>query len=98
MSSRRRISNMKLALISTAATLVLAFIFPITALADINSTATINAGGNFNFDAGTNVASGGDISFSGTSITFVGTAKGGALTAVGLVGSAGFTSATPTIL
>lgn len=46
------------------------------AFADISGTATLSAGGNFSFDRGTNVASGGDISFSGTSVSFVGSAKG----------------------
>jgi uncharacterized protein (TIGR03437 family) len=74
---------MKLTQIHSSATLVLAVLFPMAAFADINSTATVNAGGNFNFDTGTNVSSGGDISFTGTNITFVGSAKGGNLGALG---------------
>jgi uncharacterized protein (TIGR03437 family) len=58
-------------------------LFPVAAFADISGTATVNAGSNFSLDNGTNVSSGGDISFTGTSLTFVGSAKGGSLAALG---------------
>lgn len=53
----------------------LAAALPIGALADISGNATLNAGSSFNFDKGT--VSAGDITFTGTSITFQGSAKGG---------------------
>jgi len=70
--------------------LLAAALLPAAALADINSTATVNAGQNFNFDSGAVVSSGGDIQFTGSQITFVGSAKGGSLAALGISGSAGF--------
>jgi len=73
-------------------------LFPVAAFADINSTATVNAGSNFSLDNGTNVSSGGDISFTGTSLTYVGIAKGGSLAALGLSGTSGFATVTQTIL
>ncbi len=55
----------------------LAFLaFPIAAVADVNGNATISVGGNFSLDQGTNVATGGDISFTGTSITLSATRRG----------------------
>ncbi len=71
---------------------VLALLLPVAAFADISGTATVNAGGNFNLDAGTNVASGGDISFTGTNLTFVGSAKGGSLAALGISGATAYAS------
>jgi uncharacterized protein (TIGR03437 family) len=53
----------------------MALAFPITALADITSTATLNSGQSFSFDSGTTVSSG-DIGFTGSSITFEGSAIG----------------------
>jgi uncharacterized protein (TIGR03437 family) len=67
---------MKLALFRPLATVVLAFTYPLAILADINSNATLNTGQNFNFDSGLVASSGGDIQFTGTSITFQGSAKG----------------------
>jgi hypothetical protein len=52
-------------------------------LADITSNATVSASGAFSFDSGANVASGGDITFTGSSITFQGAAKGLNLGALG---------------
>jgi uncharacterized protein (TIGR03437 family) len=66
------------------------------ALADLNGSATIAAGGSFSLDTGTNVASGGDISFTGTSITFAGNAKG--IVLKGFTGSALYPNVTETIL
>ncbi len=58
------------------------------ALADISGSATLAAGSGLNLDTGaTTTGAGGDIVFTGTSITFQGTAKGANL---GNVGSAGF--------
>ncbi|HWZ32806.1 MAG TPA: hypothetical protein VNX18_15800 [Bryobacteraceae bacterium] len=64
---------------------ILALGIPLAALADITGTPTLSAGSSFNFDTGT-TTSPGDITFTGTSITFQGSAKGGVLP--------GFTGAT----
>jgi hypothetical protein len=85
---------MKLTQIRSAAQLVLAVVFPIAALADISGTATVNAGTDFNFDTGTNVATHGDISFTGTSITFEGSAQGGTLALLGQSGATAFAAVT----
>jgi uncharacterized protein (TIGR03437 family) len=77
---------------------VLALLLPVAAFADISGTATVNAGGNFNLDAGTNVASGGDISFTGTNLTFVGSAKGGSLAALGISGATAYAGISQTEL
>src|ERR1035438_2200544 len=55
---------------------VLALAFPIAALADVSNTVTISSGQHYSFDTGTAGTSGGDIIFTGTSITFVGSAAG----------------------
>ena len=68
----------------------LAVLLPVAALADVSGTATVNAGGSYNLDSGANVSSGGDISFSATGLTFVGSAKGGSLAALGVSGAAAF--------
>ena len=53
----------------------LAFFIALAAWADIvDQNATVNAGGGFNFDTGKNGL--GDITFTGSSITFTGSAKG----------------------
>src|SRR5579871_1123149 len=54
---------------------ILAIAFPLAALADItNQNATLSANTNLNLDTGATAASGGDIRFTGTSITLVGAA------------------------
>jgi uncharacterized protein (TIGR03437 family) len=74
----------------------LAFLLPIAALADINSTATLSVGQSLNLDTGaTNTSGSGDITFTGTSLTFIGAAKGGALPAALGSGQATFDSITP---
>ena len=55
---------------------VLALAFPVAALADVTGTPTISSGSDFSFDNGTSTSTGGDIKFTGTSITFVGSATG----------------------
>jgi uncharacterized protein (TIGR03437 family) len=55
---------------------VLALALPVTILADATGTPTISSGSDFSFDNGTSSSSGGDIKFTGTSITFVGSAGG----------------------
>jgi uncharacterized protein (TIGR03437 family) len=61
-----------------------AFLLPVAALADINSTATLSVGQSLDLDTGTTNTSGtGDITFTGTSITFIGSAKGGSLSLIG---------------
>jgi len=54
---------------------VLALTFPVVALADVTGTPTLSAGSNLNLDTGATATSGGDISWNGTSITVVGSAK-----------------------
>jgi len=76
---------------------ILALGLPLAALADITGTAILSAGSGFSFDSGATTSSG-DITFTGTSITFQGSAKGGSLTILGFTGSSGYASATPTIL
>jgi uncharacterized protein (TIGR03437 family) len=49
---------------------------PMAALADVSNTVTLSSGQHYSFDTGTASSSGGDIAFSGTSITFVGSAGG----------------------
>src|SRR5579872_1144381 len=68
---RRRIS-----MIRSISTAILALSLAGAALADISGNATVNAGSSFNFDKGANGS--GDITFTGSSITFQGTAKGAA--------------------
>ena len=89
---------MKSTLLRRTAVAVLAFAFPIAALADISGTQTLNSGQNFNFDSGTVVASGGDVQFTGAALNFVGSAKGGSLAALGLSGASGYAAVTSTIL
>jgi uncharacterized protein (TIGR03437 family) len=69
-------------------------LFPAGAFADISGTATISTGGSFSLDKGTNVSSSGDISFSGAGLTFVGSAKGGSLAALGVSGASAYASIT----
>jgi uncharacterized protein (TIGR03437 family) len=54
----------------------LALAFPVAALADVQGTPTISSGSDYSFDTGTASSSGGDVKFTGTSITFVGSATG----------------------
>ncbi|HTQ54887.1 MAG TPA: hypothetical protein VMI94_10525 [Bryobacteraceae bacterium] len=70
-----------------AALVVAALSFPMVARADLNGTATLPAGSTLNLDTGATGTSGGDLSFTGASITFQSTAKGQNL---GDLGSAGF--------
>ncbi|HLX42014.1 MAG TPA: hypothetical protein VKR43_01200 [Bryobacteraceae bacterium] len=74
----------------------LALTLPMVAWADITSTATVNAGSKFSFDTGAVVTSGGDITFTGTSITFVGSAKGAVIP--GFSGSANYNQITLSLL
>lgn len=89
---------MKSTLFRRAAVAVLAFAFPIAALADISGTATLAANTALNLDTGATASSGGDILWTGTGITFQGTAKGGSLAALGLSGASGFSTVTQAIL
>jgi len=66
------------------------------ALADVSNTLTLTSGQHYNFDTGTTSTSGGDINFTGTSITFVGSAQGS--TELGASGSAGYSTLTSQIL
>jgi len=74
-----------------------AFLLPVAALADINSTATLSVGQSLNLDTGTTNTSGtGDITFTGTSITFIGNAKGGVIP--GFTGTTSFGQLTQSLL
>ncbi|HWY48489.1 MAG TPA: hypothetical protein VNX70_13975 [Bryobacteraceae bacterium] len=93
--------NIKLTrnLATLTAIAVVTFILPGAALADINSNATLSVGQSLNLDTGaTNTSGSGDITFTGTSITFIGAAKGGALPAAFGAGQATFMSITQTQL
>jgi len=68
------------------------------AWADVSGTQTLQANTNFSFDTGATVASGGDVAWTGSQLSFVGSAKGGSLAALGLSGTSGFTSATQAVL
>jgi uncharacterized protein (TIGR03437 family) len=76
-------------------TVLLALTLSTVAWASNNGTATLNAGQNFSFDSGSVVSSGGDITFTGTSITLVGTAS---INSEGAIGSTGFSGITQQIL
>ena len=59
---------------------VMAFMLPCAARADINSSVTLSVGQSLSLDTGATSTSGsGDITFTGTSITYIGAAKGGVL-------------------
>jgi uncharacterized protein (TIGR03437 family) len=62
--------------LSSTAVAFLALAFPMAVLADVSNTVTLSSGQHFSFDTGTAGTSGGDIAFTGTSITFVGNAAG----------------------
>jgi uncharacterized protein (TIGR03437 family) len=70
---------------------VLAFIFPMAALADVTGTTTLQSGQHFGLDAGTTSSSGGDLAFTGTSITLQGTATAYAAGALGASDYSAFT-------
>ena len=89
---------MKSTLLRRTAVAVLAFAFPIAALADISNTVTLAANTALNLDTGATASSGGDILWTGSSITFQGAAKGGSLALLGLSGASGFSSVTLVIL
>lgn len=61
----------------TLAALAVTLAFPAGALADLNSTATLSVGSTLSLDTGTISTTGGDIEFTGTTITFQGSAQGG---------------------
>jgi len=73
---------------------VLALMLPVAALADINASAVLSVGESISLDTGaTNTSGTGDLTFSGTSLTFIGSAKGGSLALLGS-GQATFNSLT----
>ncbi|MGD0437984.1 MAG: hypothetical protein ABSB86_16095, partial [Bryobacteraceae bacterium] len=80
------------------ALVVVAFILPVSALADItNANATLSVGQTLSLDTGAISSSGaGDITFTGTSITFVGSAAGGVIP--GTAGQKGYSAITLVIL
>jgi hypothetical protein len=60
-----------------------AILLPVALRADLTGTVTLQSGSTFSFDTGATAASGGDILFTGTNITFQGSATGYSFTAVG---------------
>ena len=85
---RKRLSGSSIA--------VLALVFPIAALADVSNTLTLSSGQHYSFDTGTTSTSGGDLAFTGTSITPQGTAQFS--TELGASGAAGYSTLTSQIL
>lgn len=76
---------------------VAASVLPVAALADISGTVTLNVGEGVKLDTGATTTSGdGDLAFTGNSITFQGSAKGGVLP--GATGAAVFSSITEAFL
>ncbi len=86
---------MKQTLCSRIARTVLALAFPIAALADLNQTTTLPANTALNLDTGVTSGSGGDILWSGSSVTPQGKAKAAVF---GNVGAAGFSTFTQPIV
>jgi uncharacterized protein (TIGR03437 family) len=74
---------------------VLAIALPMTAFGDATGTPTLSANSDFNFDNSTTVSSGGDIKFTGSSITLVGTAT---IFNEGAIGSASYAALSQTLL
>ena len=79
-------------LLVSKALVVFALTFPTAVLAD--TTLNLNSGSTLNLDTGATVASGGDISWNGTSITVVGSAKDVDLAGFGLTGKSGYSDIT----
>jgi uncharacterized protein (TIGR03437 family) len=78
---------------------VLVFTFPIAALADVTGTPTLSANTTLSLDTGATVTSGGDISWSGTSITPQGSAVGvDATPLAGLSGATGYSTVTSSLI
>ena len=85
----------KIAALSALA--VVAFMLPAAARADINSSVTLSVGQSLSLDTGATSTSGsGDITFTGTSITYIGTAKGGVIP--GFTGATSFGQLTQSLL
>jgi uncharacterized protein (TIGR03437 family) len=78
------------------ASTLLAVVCPLSALADISGTPTLSANSSLSLDTGTVGTSGGDILWTGTSLTFQGTARGAVVP--GLTGAAFFNQITQAIL
>lgn len=68
----------------------IALALPMVTLAQVTGTATLPASSNLSLDTGKTVTSGGDISWTGTSVKFVGSATGADLASLGLSGSTQF--------
>ena len=93
------ISNMNLArkIAALSAIAAVAFTLPVAALADINAAAVLSVGQSISLDTGgTNTSGSGDLTFTGTSLTFVGNAKGGVIP--GFTGATQFAALTQQIL
>jgi uncharacterized protein (TIGR03437 family) len=78
---------------------VLVLSFPIAALADVTGTPTLSANTTLSLDTGATVTSGGDISWSGTSITPQGSAVGiDATPLAGISGASGYSTVTSSLI
>jgi uncharacterized protein (TIGR03437 family) len=77
-------------LLHDTAIVILALVFPIAGLATITGTQALSAGQIFDFDTGAVVTSGGDILWTGTSITLQGSATAYSESMLGLTGMATF--------
>jgi len=77
---------------------VLVFALPVAALADVTGTPTLSANTTLNLDTGKTVTSGGDITWTGTTITFQGSATGADLASFGYTGSTGFSGLSSTVI
>src|SRR5580704_13923353 len=76
---------------------VVALMLPVAALADINASAVLSVGQSISLDTGaTNTSGTVDITFTGTSLTFIGSAKGGVIP--GFTGATSFGQLTQAIL
>src|ERR1700686_4032212 len=99
MKSVLTLLNMKLTrkIAALSAMAAVAFLLPVAALADINSSATLSVGQSLNLDTGTtNTAGTGDIRSTGTNLNFVGSAKGGVIT--GFTGTTSYGQLTQALL
>jgi len=82
-------------LVHSVAVAAVALVLPIAALADItNQNATLTSGQTFSLDTGAVVTSGGDIKWTGTSLTLVGSATGVDATSIepALSGATGYSA------
>jgi uncharacterized protein (TIGR03437 family) len=85
-------------LLNNTTIVILALILPVAALANITGTQTLSSGQILSLDTGTVVTSGGDILWTGSSITLQGSATAINLSADGLTGTSSFSILTQSVL